>query len=432
MKRQVYEKLVQWRNKKGRKPLVIKGARQVGKTWLIKKFGETEFGSFVYINCDSNERISELFEHDYDVKRILRGLSAVTEVSIIPGETLIFLDEIQEIPRAVQALKYFCEDAPEYHIIAAGSLLGIHEHKDISFPVGKIESLEMYPLSFSEFLMAVAGNSLYELAMHAPLEELAGIHSTLVEYLRQYYFTGGMPEAVQAFIDGKAPKEVREIQKQILSDYSNDISKHAPNEQIVRIDQIWNSIPGQLAKENRKFVYANIQKGARAKEFEIGIQWLCNSGIVNKVNRVTKGSIPLKFYEDFSAFKLFFVDCGLMGAMTEAPAAEILIGNNIFEEYKGAFTESFVLQQLQTVLDGSIYYFSADDSKQELDFIFQNGTKLVPVEVKAEENLRAKSMKQFCIDHAGITGIRISMSPYRKQDWMINLPLYAVERIMTL
>lgn len=432
MKRQVYEKLVQWRNKKGRKPLVIKGARQVGKTWLIRKFGETEFGSFVYINCDSNERISELFEHDYDVKRILRGLSAVTEVSIIPGETLIFLDEIQEIPRAVQALKYFCEDAPEYHIIAAGSLLGIHEHKDISFPVGKIESLEMYPLSFSEFLRAVAGNSLYELATHAPLGELAGLHSTLVEYLRQYYFTGGMPEAVQAFIDGKAPKEVREIQKQILSDYSNDISKHAPNEQIVRIDQIWNSIPGQLAKENRKFVYANIQKGARAKEFEIGIQWLCNSGIVNKVNRVTKGSIPLKFYEDFSAFKLFFVDCGLMGAMTEAPAAEILIGNNIFEEYKGAFTESFVLQQLQTVLDGSIYYFSADDSKQELDFIFQNGTKIVPVEVKAEENLRAKSMKQFCIDHAGITGIRISMSPYRKQDWMINLPLYAVERIMAL
>jgi len=432
MKRQVYEKLVQWRNKKGRKPLVIKGARQVGKTWLIRKFGETEFGSFVYINCDSNERISELFEHDYDVKRILRGLSAVTEVSIIPGETLIFLDEIQEIPRAIQALKYFCEDAPEYHIIAAGSLPGIHEHKDISFPVGKIESLEMYPLSFSEFLRAVAGNSLYELAMHAPLGELAGLHSTLVEYLRQYYFTGGMPEAVQAFIDGKAPKEVREIQKQILSDYSNDISKHAPNEQIVRIDQIWNSIPGQLAKENRKFVYANIQKGARAKEFEIGIQWLCNSGIVNKVNRVTKGSIPLKFYEDFSAFKLFFVDCGLMGAMTEAHPAEILIGNTIFEEYKGAFTESFVLQQLQTVLDGSIYYFSADDSKQELDFIFQNGTKIVPVEVKAEENLRAKSMKQFCTDHAGITGIRISMSPYRKQDWMINLPLYAVERIMTL
>jgi len=431
MKRLAYDRLKQWKNKKNRKPLVIKGARQVGKTWLIKKFGETEFESFVYINCDSNERISELFAYDFNISRILRGLSAISEVKIVPGETLIFLDEIQEIPKAVQSLKYFCEDAPEYHVIAAGSLLGIHEHKDISFPVGKIESFEMHPFSFSEFLLAAAGESMYKLVMNSPVEEISGLHSSLVEYLRQYYFTGGMPEAVQAFVDGKAPKEIRRIQKQILSDYNDDVSKHAPREQLVRIDQVWNSIPGQLARENRKFVYANIRKGARAKEFETAIQWLCNSGIVKKVNRVTKGSLPLKFYEDFSAFKLFLVDCGLMGALTEAPAAEILIGNNIFEEYKGAFTESFVLQQLQTVMDESLYYFSADDSKQELDFIFQNETRIIPVEVKAEENLRAKSLRQFCMDHAGTTGIRISMSAYRKQDWMINLPLYAVERIMS-
>lgn len=404
----------------------------MGKTWLIKKFGETEFESFVYVNCDSNELMSELFEHDFNISRILRGLSAISEVKIVPGKTLIFLDEIQEVPRAVQSLKYFREDAPEYHVIAAGSLLGIHEHKDISFPVGKIESFEMYPLSFSEFLLAVAGESMYALLMDAPIEEASGLHSSLIEYLRQYYFTGGMPEVVQAYIDGRAPKEVREIQKQILSDYNDDISKHAPREQLTRIDQVWNSIPAQLAKENRKFVYANIQKGARAKEYETAIQWLCNSGIVKKVNRITKGSIPLKFYEDFSAFKLFLVDCGLMGALTEAPAAEILIGNNIFEEYKGAFTESFVSQQLQTVLDESLYYFSADDSKQELDFVFQNGNKIIPVEVKAEENLRAKSLKQFCMDHAGTTGIRISMSMYRRQDWMINLPLYAVERILAV
>lgn len=432
MKRLIYGQLVQWKNKPHRKPLVVKGARQVGKTWVIKEFGKAEFKSFMYINCDSNERVSELFEHDFDVKRILRGLSAVSGVPVIPGDTLIFLDEIQEIPRAVQSLKYFCEDAPEYHVIAAGSLLGIHEHKDISFPVGKIESVEMHPLSFSEFLMAAAGDSMYQLLMQSPIEELAGLHSTLVEYLRQYYFAGGMPEAVQAFIDGRSPKEVRNIQKQILSDYNDDISKHAPYDQITRIDQVWNSIPAQLARENRKFVYANIQKGARAREFEIAIQWLCNSGIVRKVNRVTKGCVPLKFYEDFSSFKLFFVDCGLMGALTEAPAAEILIGDSIFEEYKGAFTENFVLQQLSSVLEDSLYYFSADDSRQEIDFIFQNDTDIVPVEVQAKENLRAKAMRQYCSEHSGTTGIRISMSPYRKQDWMINLPLYAAERILDL
>lgn len=430
MERLAYKQLLNWKKRSIRKPLVVRGLRQVGKTWLIKRFGENDFASFAYVNCDSNRQLKELFEDDFDTKRILRGLSAITGVRIAAGETLIFLDEIQEIPRAVQSLKYFCEEASEYHIIAAGSLLGIHEHKDISFPVGKIESFEMHPLSFSEFILAVAGKPMFDFLSKSPMDELIGMHTKLTEYLRQYYFTGGMPEAVQAFIDNKSPKEVRDIQKQILSDYSNDISKHASTQQVIRIDQVWNSIPGQLAKENRKFVYANIQKGARAKEFETAIQWLCNSGTVKKISRVNKVSMPLKFYEDFSAFKLFIADCGLMGALTDAPPSQILIGNQIFEEYKGAFTETFVLQQLQTVLGESIYNYSTDNSRQELDFVFQNGNGIVPVEVKAEENLQAKSMKQFCLEHPETKGIRISMSPYRQQDWITNIPLYAVERIV--
>lgn len=433
MKRLVYDQLVRWKNKNNKnnkKPLVVKGARQVGKTWILKEFGTKEFDSFVYINCDSNEPIHQLFEHDFDITRILRGLAAVSGIKIEPEKTLIFLDEVQEVPRAVQSLKYFYEDAPEYSIVVAGSLLGIHEHKNVSFPVGKIEMIEMHPLCFSEFVLATKGQQMFDFLMQSPMEELNGLHDTFIELLRQYYFTGGMPEVVQAFINGQSPDEVRTIQNQILSDYKDDISKHADGNQVVKIDQVWNSIPAQLSKENRKFVYATIQKGARAKEFENAIQWLCNSGIVKKINRVKKGTIPLKFYEDMDAFKLFMLDCGLMGALSEAPPAQILIGNTIFEEYKGAFTESFVMQQLKVIMSESLFYFSSDDSKQELDFIFQNGSHLVPVEVKAEENLRAKSMRQFFLD-TSIKGWRLSMSPYRTQDWMTNIPLYAVERLIT-
>lgn len=429
MKRTIYAKLIEWKTRENKKPLVIKGARQIGKTWIVKEFGKNEYKEFVYVNCDSNERVRELFEHDFNINRIIRGLSALSGKSIQKRQTLIFFDEVQEIPRIVQSLKYFYENEPEYHVIVAGSLLGIHEHSNISFPVGKIETLNMYPLSFQEFILSVAGKEMYKLLSFADMTELDGLHSTFVEYLRQYYFTGGMPEVVQSFIDGKMPKEIRKLQKQILSDYADDISKHAPSEDLVRIDQVLNSIPSQLAKENRKFVYANIQKGARAREFEKAIQWLCNCGIVVKINRITKGTVPLKFYEDFSAFKLFFFDCGLLGAMMDAPISQILIGNSIFEEYKGAFTENYVLQQLIAHKEQPIYYFSADDSKQELDFMYQDDIRIVPVEVKAEENLRAKSLRQFCKEHKGVKGVRISMSPFREQDWMINIPLYAALRL---
>lgn len=429
MKRTIYAKLIEWKTRENKKPLVIKGARQIGKTWIVKEFGKNEYKEFVYVNCDSNERVRELFEHDFNINRIIRGLSALSGKSIQKRQTLIFFDEVQEIPRIVQSLKYFYENEPEYHVIVAGSLLGIHEHSNISFPVGKIETLNMYPLSFQEFILSVAGKEMYKLLSFADMTELDGLHSTFVEYLRQYYFTGGMPEVVQSFIDGKMPKEIRKLQKQILSDYADDISKHAPSEDLVRIDQVLNSIPSQLTKENRKFVYANIQKGARAREFEKAIQWLCNCGIVVKINRITKGTVPLKFYEDFSAFKLFFFDCGLLGAMMDAPISQILIGNSIFEEYKGAFTENYVLQQLIAHKEQPIYYFSADDSKQELDFMYQDDIRIVPIEVKAEENLRAKSLMQFCKEHKGVKGVRISMSPFREQDWMINIPLYAALRL---
>ena len=429
MERLIIKDLIYWKNKATRKPLVIRGARQIGKTWIVKKFGESEFKNFIYINCDSNQKAQEIFAPDFDIGRILRSISALSGKDIKAGETLIFFDEVQEIPRIIQSLKYFCEDAPEYHVVVAGSLLGIHEHKNISFPVGKIESLQMYPMNFSEFVLAAAGKQMFDVLTASPLEQLNDLHSTFVELLRQYYFTGGMPEAVKAFIDGKSPMEVRAIQKQILSDYSDDISKHADSGELIRIDQVWNSIPAQLSKENKKFVYGNIAKGSRAKEFEKAIQWLCNCGSVSKVKRISKGQIPLKFYEDFDAFKLYIFDCGLMGALMDAPASQILIGNSIFEEYKGSFTESFVMQEFFTILDSTLYYFSAENSRQELDFIFQKEDKIIPVEVKAEENLRAKSLHQFFLDN-NIKGVRISMSPYRKQDWMTNLPLYAAERIL--
>lgn len=350
-------------------------------------------------------------------------------MAIEPERTLVFLDEIQEVPRAVQALKYFAEDAPSYAVVAAGSLPGIHEHAGTSFPVGKIDSLFLYPLSFFEFLNAVAGPEWYQLVRDSSLEELSAFHGKLTEYLRQYYFTGGMPEVVQAFAGGASPQEVRRLQTQILSDYANDVCKHAPADQVPRIDQVWNSIPAQLAREHRKFTYANIRKGARAKEFELAIRWLRDAGLVYQVDRVTKGAIPLKFHEDFSAFKLFFLDCGLMGAKAEAPASRILIGDNGFTEYKGAFTEQYVLQQLRAMIDTTLYYFSSEDSSLELDFLYQKGENLVPVEVKAEENLRAKSLRQFCLDHEGVKGVRISMSPYREQEWMVNIPLYAVGKL---
>ena len=356
----------------------------------------------------------------------------MTGIDIRPGNTLIIIDEIQEVPRALQSLKYFCEDAPDYPVCAAGSLLGITIHRGSSFPVGKVDILTLYPLSFKEFVRAMEGEILAERLENGKMDEMAPLHEKLKDLLRQYYFTGGMPEVVTEYRKRKKLSRVRELQNTILAGYNDDISKHTDPRTAVRIHQVWNSIAQQLTKGNKRFVYGNIQKGARAKDFELAIQWLSDAGIIYRIPRIRKAAVPLKFYEDFDAFKIFYLDCGLMGAVTEAPADQVLIGNNIFEEYKGSFTEQYVLQQLMVYRSGAVYYFDADDSKQEVDFITQSGQQILAMEVKAEENLRAKSLRQFHSEHEDAIAVRLSMSTYREENWLTNVPLYLAHRVFEI
>ena len=329
MERELYKNLLQWKLSDGRKPLILKGARQVGKTWLLKTFGKAEFKSFAYLNCDDNNQAKAIFESDFDINRIIRSISAVTGTEILPGKTLIIIDEIQEIPRALQSLKYFCENAPEYHVCAAGSLLGISIHKETSFPVGKVDLMTLYPLSYKEFVRAIEGDVLADWLENGVLEEFSPMREKLTDLLRQYYFTGGMPEIVMEYRKQNNLRKVRDLQNAILAGYSDDISKHTDTRMAIRIHQVWNSIAQQLTRGNKRFIYGNIQKGARSKDFELAIQWLSDAGIVYRIPRIRKAAIPLKFYEDFDAFKLFYLDCGLMGAVAEAPADQILIGNKI-------------------------------------------------------------------------------------------------------
>ena len=425
MKRSIYTSLCTWKASLHRKPLILQGARQVGKTYILKEFGKQEYKDVVYINCDDNEDMKEMFV-DYDIQRIIRSLSAISGVSIQPSTTLIILDEIQEIPRGLASLKYFCEKAPEYHVAVAGSLLGITLHEGTSFPVGKVDMLYMYPMDFEEFLCAMGKTQLLQLLCERDWACLSPMQQMLTELLRQYYFVGGMPEAVKAYVEREDIWEVRAIHNKIITAYRNDMSKHAPLQQVQRINMVWNSIPSQLARDNKKFIYGALKKGARANEFEIAIQWLIDAGLVYKVHRVNKPALPLKFYEDMSAFKLFLLDSGLLGALSETPPQQMLIGNNVFEEYKGAFTENYVLQQLKSLPHTFIYYYSNDNSTLEIDFVVQHNTSIIPVEVKAEENLRAKSLRQFTTDNPSLHGLRFSMSGYREQDWMTNVPLWAV------
>jgi len=430
MKRKLYDKLKAWKESPYRKPLIIKGARQVGKTYLAEEFGKNEYEDMIVLNCDKDKRIAGIFKGGFQIQKIISDIEILTGKKIIPGKTLLFIDEAGDVPETISSLKYFCEDAPEYHIILAGSLLGLAIHKGSSFPVGKVDELDLYPLSFEEFLLESRGESAVDKLRNGSLEDLSSLNSVFEEELRKYYFTGGMPEVVHGFLNGRDYKELRDIQKRILADYSLDISKHADSSILGRIHQVWNSIPQQLARSNRKFIYGDIQKGARAKDFELAIEWLIDAGMVYKIPRVRKAGIPLKFYEDFSAFKLFMLDHGLMGAMADAPIDEILLRNNVFEEYRGTFTEQYVLEQLKTELNKEIFYFDSENSKLELDFLLQNENVLVPVEVKAEENLRSKSLRQFYENVPSSRPVRLSMSDYRKQDWMTNLPLYAVGRIL--
>lgn len=426
MERKVYQKLLDWKKNPGRKPLILSGARQVGKTWLMKEFGKREYKKVLYANFDLDERLRGIFEQDYDVQRILLALQALIGVVPTPGDTLIILDEIQEVNRGLGALKYFCENAPEYHVMVAGSLLGITLHPGTSFPVGKVDMIDVHPLDFEEFLWATGNTELSKL-LHNPDWKLMSVFKTkYVELLRRYYYVGGMPEVVQAFANNYDLKEVRILQNTIIDAYRNDISKHAPAGVVQRIQMVMNSIPSQLAKENKKFIYGAVKKGGRANDFELAIQWLMDCGIVTKVSRIRKASVPLKFYEDLSAFKLFFLDLGLLAAMSEAPADLMLASNSIFEEFKGMFTEQYVLQQMVAREDLFIYYWSSERNDAELDFVVQKGSKIIPIEVKAEENVKAKSLNVFVASNPGLHGVRLSMSDYREQDWMTNIPLFCV------
>lgn len=431
MKREVYSKLVKWKDSPSRKPLILNGARQVGKTWLLKEFGQNEYEDMAYISCDVAEGLKEVYDKDYNIGRIINSLSAITGVDIKPEKTLIVIDEAQELPKTITALKYFQEDAPEYHIVVAGSLLGIFLHQGFSFPVGKVNMIRIYPMTFQEFLLAKGKDRMQELLNDCDYNILNPLNSTFIEELRQYYFTGGMPAVVSAYIDGAGPNRIREIQKLILYAYANDFSKHTSNQEAQRINMVWQSIPAQLAKDNKRFVYKAVKAGARAADFETAIEWLINAGLVYKIHRVNQPTMPLKFYEDFNAFKLFVFDCGLLGAMTDTPPSQIIIGDNAFKEYKGMFTELFVLQQLKATDRIPIYYYSGNDSRVEIDFIVQCDTKVIPIEVKAETNLRSKSLRTYISKYPELKGIRTSMSPYIDEGWMKNVPLYAISTELT-
>ncbi len=428
MKRSIYNQLLAWRKSPRRKPLMLYGARQVGKTYILKEFGHSEFENMVYINCYQNPVIQTLFSENMDVKRIMLGLSALSGEEIIPQKTLVFLDEVQDVPDVISSLKYFCEDAPEIVIVTAGSLLGVLNMEGKSFPTGKVDIIHMYPMSFNEFLEAIGEDRMMELLEIPRREELINaLIPKYVELLRQYYFVGGMPEAVAAFIESHTPEIVRKIQKDILAAYDADIAKHAGKE-TQRARLVFQSIPSQLAKENKKFIFGALKKGARAADFENAIQWLVDAGLVYKIPRLTKVDMPIKFYMELDAFKLFVLDVGLLGAMAEIPPSLMLIGNNVFSDYKGAFTENYVLTQMISVPRTVIAYYSKDNSTMEIDFVIQAGASLLPVEVKAEENVKSKSLRQFItVDQAGsgLKGIRFSMKGFIKQDWMENVPLFA-------
>ena len=429
MKRNAIKELYEWKENNDRKPLVILGARQVGKTWLMKEFGKEAYKKCAYVNFEDNDDLRGMFEHDFDIQRIIANLQWATDVTI-DEDTLIILDEIQEAPRGITALKYFQEKAPQYHVVAAGSLLGIAMHKNDSFPVGKVDFMNLYPLSFYEFLNAIGEKKMVDLLQAKDWTMLTMVRAKFEERLRQYYFVGGMPAAVLAFVNDGDLNKVRTIQKSIIEAYERDFSKHAPAIEVPRIRMVWHSIPSQLSKENRKFIYGMIKEGARAKDFELAIEWLKDAGLIYKVNRCKKAQLPLAAYEDFSAFKMFLSDIGLMGAMSNIPVQSLLNGNMLFSDFKGALTEQFVLQQMKTNQSLSIYYWSADNSRGEIDFLVQQEEKVIPIEVKAEENLQAKSLRMFVERNPGLKGCRFSMSPYREQDWLVNYPLYSVLTIL--
>ena len=424
MKRNIMKDLEVWRSNPSRKPLIVQGARQVGKTWIMKEFGKMYFQNTVYINFESSIRLQQIFVNDFDIQRITSIFEIESGKKIIPNETLIILDEIQEAEKGLTALKYFNENAPEYYVIAAGSLLGVSLQKNNTFPVGKVDFLNLYPLSFEEFLLNINEEPIATALHEKKWAIIEPFHEKLIEYLRIYYFVGGMPEVVQTYIQTNDFQQVRKIQNSIILGYENDFSKYAPVEIVPKIRLVWQSILGQLAKENKKFIYGQLKKGARAKDFEVAIHWLVNAGLLLKCSKITKPSIPLKSYADYDAFKLFLVDVGLLNAMANIDEQILLYKNKILIEFKGALTEQFVAQEL--VLQYDLFYWTAENATAEVDFVIQKNQEIIPIEVKAEENLKAKSLKVFEEKFKTKNAIRFSMNQFRKENWLENTPLYAI------
>ena len=426
MKRFLMKELIEWKNKEDRKPLIIMGARQVGKTWLMKEFGRTQFEKMAYISFYNNKKMSDIFESDFDKTKIMLNFSIETGVNITPENTLIILDEIQNAPKVIEALKYFSEEASEYYIVCAGSLLGVALHNGVSYPVGKVDLLDLHPLNFREFLLAV-GEEALEKALELKDYDIIDVFSDkYIFWLKNYYYIGGMPEVVNRFSLNKDYKEVRSIQKSIIRQYRGDFGKHVKDRELPRINMVWESIPMQLAKENKKFFFGQIKKGARSSEFETAIQWLTDCGLVYKVNKVNEPKIPLSFYKDFSSYKLFLIDIGILCAMTDLDEKTIISGNEIFVEFKGALTEQYVLQQLVSDNKYVPYYFGTEKSNFEQDFMVQKDGNIVPIEVKAECNVHSRSLRVFCDKYPIKKAVRFSMQKHIDQGWMENIPLYAV------
>ena len=428
MYRKIMEKLIEWKNDIDRKPLILNGARQVGKTWILKEFGKKYYSKTAYINMDQNSRMKELFEN-FDTERLIQGFRAETQINIEPENTLIILDEIQEIPEAITALKYFCENAREYHIAVAGSLLGVSTHKGVSFPVGKVNFLNLYPLNFEEYLLAIGQESLVELIRKNDMDMIKIFSNKYKSFLREYYYIGGMPEVVNTYVKYKDYNRVRKIQKEILLAYEKDFSKHVPEKDLPKVIQIWNNFNTQLARENKKFIYGAIKPSARASEYENAINWLVDSGLMHKINRVNACKIPLEGYIDYNAFKLYFIDVGLLAAKNDLNIQTILEGNKIFEEYKGSLTEQYVLEEIKSNYNVPVNYWSNDAGQSEVDFVIQYEDKVIPIEVKAEENLQSKSLKVLVEKYGTEYNIRTAMIDYKKENWLINIPLYCIENI---
>lgn len=427
MQREKLKELEAWKESKFRKPLIVRGARQVGKTWLLEEFGRTSYGNTVYVNFEDTPVLQSLFIGDFDIDRIINVLQIYSKTVIHPEDTLIIFDEIQSAERGLTSLKYFCEKAPQYHIVAAGSLLGMGLHSHLSFPVGKVDFMDLRPLSFAEFLISLNEHGLVDALRKYDWDAISIFHDKLVEYLRYYFYIGGMPEVVDAFIQTRDWQLVRRIQLRILHSYEGDFSKHAPLEVVPRIRMVWQNIPAQLAKENKKFIYGIIKEGARAKEFELAIQWLVDCGLLLKCHRVKKPGIPLTAYQDLSAFKLYLHDVGLLAAMAGINVQTLIEGDSIFTEFKGALTEQYVMQQLRVESDRFIGYWTNERSTYEVDFVIQDNGKVLPIEVKSSTNLKAKSFKIFCDKYKPESAVRASLSHYKEESWMTNLPLYAIE-----